>query len=469
MRSRARPTSAKTTTPDTPEDGEAAGRASAPVPVPVPAAAPAPASRRPAPAADPHETLERLRRGLPPAPEHLDSLTVGFDGVKGRLDALLEEVSAGGGGFLVARAHYGAGKSHAVELARARALDRGFVVGRAEIDLTQSRAEQPRSVYASLLHGLEVKGESGAVEPLGILDLLERLARDDRARSDYGQPRAAGGHPQLGGTLEIVRHLARDGIEPWLRDRGRELLRRYLTGEMRSMHLFEGLPGASQLRSILPYRNAADCICFVLSGLAHALRTYGGRPGMLLLVDEAERSEYARRAELARTFLEGLLYAAGWDAPAARGWAGALAHNRVNPYPYRFREAANGLGVVLTFAAEPLGGGGTPLQEALLAQLPPERVLELPGVGERDLARLLGRVETLYRRAFADRAGGVRPLDAEDRERIARRLVETYPRREAMRERLRSLVKCLDVRYHEGEIAAGAPPGEVDIAPPGEA
>jgi hypothetical protein len=410
--------------------------------------------------ADPHETLERLRRGLPPLPAHLPSLTVGFDDVEAKLKELLDALEgrdgeSGGGGHLVIRAHYGAGKSHAVELARVRALERGFVVGRAEIDLTQSRAEQPRSVYASLLHGLEVQGEKGP-EPLAILDLLEKLARDDAAIDDYTRARASGGHPQLGGSLKIVRHLARSGVEPWLRDRGRELLRRYLSGELASLHLFDGLPGATLLRSILPYRNAGDCICFVLSGLAHALTRHAGRPGLLLLIDEAERSEYARRTALARSFLTGLLHAAGHEGRGEerRGWAqgggpAALVHNEVNPYPFRYRDTTNGLGVLVTFAAEPLGGGGTPLQEALLADLAPDRVVSLPPVAEKDLVTLLGRVETLYRRAFPDRAEEIPALDRPERERIVRTVLETYPLREAMRQRMRSLVKCLDARYHD--------------------
>jgi hypothetical protein len=126
----------------------------------VPPAAPPPALL---PSADQNRLrrmFESIRTGLPPADGELRHLAVGVQSLDDLGRSFLEGVCPGHGAVRIVRGAYGHGKSFALRLLQADALQKGFLVARTEIDASENQLNKPHHVYRDLMRNLRIPGST---------------------------------------------------------------------------------------------------------------------------------------------------------------------------------------------------------------------------------------------------------------------------------------------------------------------
>lgn len=225
--------------------------------------------------------IEAFRLGI--VPEHaVRAWTVGRDLEIGKIKTWLGDASSG---TLVIEGAYGSGKSHALAVLCAEALDQNWGVASVGIDPTDAPAGFPKRVYRHAIRTLRVPVDD---EILGFDVLLERLcAMDPEPILDHS-------------IWNRVHQLWNQ--KPKLRPH----VLAYLKGRPTKRRL-SGLP------NLPDHTTAANVYCYLLSGLSVWITENFGIQGMLMLIDEAEMSRTCRYSyEWSRgvNFFNGL----GWMA-----------------------------------------------------------------------------------------------------------------------------------------------------------
>lgn len=237
------------------------------------------------PAGD-RQALEALRLGVVP-PGGLDSLTVGREVELHALDRLIADRR----GMLVLSGHYGTGKTHLLELARAHALDRGLAIAAATFDPDEVPPSHPLRLYGALVRGLRWPGTPAQ----GLRPLLERVG--DSPEHLQGALAHRWLSPALWATHHAPAELAQEVVE-FVSGQGR--------AEAASLH--ERLRRAGwrgeRLLSLPDFRTFGQIMAHLLGGVA-VWSASVGQGGLLVLLDEAEYLD--RLGSTGRQMAEGVL------------------------------------------------------------------------------------------------------------------------------------------------------------------
>ena len=125
------------------------------------------------------QLVEALRVGVAPA-QHIQELTIGLVEERATLSAGIVQAHQTGGGALAVLGDYGYGKSHIVELTAQDALDWGFLVAAASLDLLELPAHRAFDVYAALMRNLRYP--DGDERGLGVL--MEKVRGNRRLHDE---------------------------------------------------------------------------------------------------------------------------------------------------------------------------------------------------------------------------------------------------------------------------------------------
>lgn len=219
-------------------------------------------------AADARQVLEALRLGVVPG-TGLAELTVGREVELDLLRRLLER----GRGMMLVAGHYGAGKTHFVDVAQGEGLRGGLVTARVTFDAEEVAPSHPLRLWRAVARGLTLPGGGGLPELLEACAGSEAHAHWEGARTHrYLSPVAwalASGSPEL--QAEALAWISGVAGDPQSLERG-----------LRAC----GWRGPRVL-ALPDYRTFGQVLAYLLGGLAVWARDAGHR-GVLLACDEAE-------------------------------------------------------------------------------------------------------------------------------------------------------------------------------------
>jgi hypothetical protein len=388
-------------------------------------------------------TLEAMRLGVVPSAD-LSAYTVGRERELGTVDEDLARVAAEGGAVRGFLGDYGAGKTHLLELIRARALAKGFLVAEATLDPSETSPSHPKRVYRALVRSL-VYPDRPHEEGLGLRPLLEKGSGSEAAaerfrtvatgRRAVAERLTEGAHLYLTPALQYMARLtvpARRGRkEPRagrgagsaatgggvsgrgaaeVRAVGRSLLVDWLEGhptlsnQVIDAALSRALGRHDTIYSLLDFRPWARIYAYLLSGLSVLARSVG-YSGLVILLDEAEFYSLlsAENRGFAQTLFQALSFAAvgGSDAGATEALPfdeealsrGGYGIQQTLPAAYDRRA---GLYTVVAMTPNPDG------LEALYQAVPRGRVAELAPLSGDDFVALSERVCAYYAGARPD-------------------------------------------------------------------
>jgi hypothetical protein len=229
------------------------------------------------------QLVECLRQGIPPT-RNVSAWTVGFDDVRGRLGAALDDaVRRRKGSAVVIEGPYGQGKSHVGRWARELALQRAVAVMEVDLDGAALSLTNPALLMARLLASIELPdGKGGALEPVGLGTVLREAG-----------PRLAGVVPP--GLSQFAFFLQR-----WAAfeadEAAIEILERFLSGEVATAHAQAALRSClGALHLILPtlrmnYGTRDDRLRARVDQLLRILELAErcGTRGVLVIIDELD-------------------------------------------------------------------------------------------------------------------------------------------------------------------------------------
>ncbi len=182
---------------------------------------------------------------------------------------------------------YGVGKSHLCEVLTQKLLDEGYAVARLELGSSSERAEHPDTMVAAIERSFTVRIQGQEFSGTSDLYLLRRALKIRHSEDSYNYP-----------IVEIMREAHRKFNDSQIRERI-QLIRDNLIRKFGSLNdiiergsLWYGVPGEM---------TAANRAVAKITALAEDLKRTGVM-GLVVLFDEAERSEWAstnHRAEQA--------------------------------------------------------------------------------------------------------------------------------------------------------------------------
>lgn len=97
--------------------------------------------------------IDRLKDGLPPPPETIETLSVGYESHLEQAKIGLKRARSGGYDVLLLEGRYGIGKSHLLSIIEVIARQQEFVVKRVEIGKDQVYLNSPRQLFKQILCG----------------------------------------------------------------------------------------------------------------------------------------------------------------------------------------------------------------------------------------------------------------------------------------------------------------------------
>src|SRR5688500_13807548 len=104
--------------------------------------------------------VSSLRKGVPPAREHLRELTVGPDRELEYFTSKLDEMAeVGTSDVKFVSAQIGAGKTHFLDLLGALALEKGFVIAKVDLDSKATRFDHFEEVFSKLISRISTAEE----------------------------------------------------------------------------------------------------------------------------------------------------------------------------------------------------------------------------------------------------------------------------------------------------------------------
>ena len=358
--------------------------------------------------------VEALRSGTVnrPVARHL---SVGREDMLDRLWRHISDNPEGSAQVVVGR--YGTGKTHLAERFVDLVESRGYSVARVELGAAHGRPENPRGVLQSIESSLRLCIDGNLLHFPDEWPFV-RLALEIPRWWPYGvTPELQGIHRQHSGRSNL-----------WLRYRLiRQVLGHRFCEDLRYLREWP------YPHDDVPYpMTAANHAVAATNALAHLLREAGSR-GLVILFDEAERSEWAQtayRAERAGDLLMGFARA------ASNLSTDHLKHYRDILHPVYRPQAPSLVHCVFFFTW--LGGNATWLANAVGAT--PIRIPPLSRLERQNLER---HIRMVYGDAYS--------CDGLALDQHSRRLVDQRLDDEDVRMFVRTLVAALDYqRLHRG-------------------
>ncbi len=339
--------------------------------------------------------VSALRRGVPPAREHVPELTVGREREIGYFSSKLNELAeVGTSDVKFVSAQIGAGKTHFLDILASLALERGFVVSQVDLDSKTTRFDHFEEVYAKLVDRIITPEES--VD--GLSFVLERWAHE-RADLDeetvYRQLRRVAGMPIELRTALLVYWRAVATRSPdalaTLTD-----LRTWLGGAKPSYSQKKRLSITSEIG-----RTKAGDMLRGLMGLFKEL----GYSGLVVLLDEAEAITSLTRMSDRDTANENIRSIID-NADLSPGFYFVFATTPSFLDPGSPKGAAT-YQALYRRIRDPLGGQGTSLERT---------IIELPPLSRPQYRDLAHRIRSLVE---ASRGGTQSPITDEQIDRLA--------------------------------------------------
>ncbi len=352
--------------------------------------------------------LEAFRLGIVPD-AHAEAWTFGRHDELAHMHHWLEDQADGS---LLIEGAYGSGKSHMLQVLRARAAATEYAVSYSHLDAGEESAAFPKRLYRQIVRGLDAPGVGGLNQVL--------MASVDKFG---GNP--IPDHPILGPILE-----------------------RIAKGTMRAKdwQAIAGEGPATAATGYLPdFTTCANVYCNLLSGLGWLCREVLGFKGLLVLVDEVETASaclYKFHWQRAQSYFRGLTMTANddpdlFDDVVAKGkntYVGSTTkliyagHRRI-PYLY---QAPSGLKVVLATTPGPMRGQYKQWRGE-------QTVLEIEPVRPKALRRLAERINEVYESLYGV---SFRPVTVTA---LVGKLIERFGS-SATRTFIKAHVECLDFR-----------------------
>jgi hypothetical protein len=297
-----------------------------------------------------------------------------------KLTRQFECLAQEGSGALLLEGGYGDGKTHLLDYAAEAALDRGCVVMRADLDPFEVPLSNPKRVYNALATSLRYRSDDG--KDAGLKEFIAEAAGTvGEIGHDYIDAAMKGARKLLPGSDEI------------------ELVWDWFRGEQVSRWYISSYGGPTiDLPPMLPHMTSADMYCYILSGFGYLAKKLG-RPGVVLIVDEAEcamRLWYIYYRERAIDFLRGLFRVALSDEALLDPWEDRLRHSGLRRMPYLFRKPS---GLLLLIALTPSHEVDVLLESALPEDDSLETV-QLNDVDDEVKDQILTAVVEIYGRAY---------------------------------------------------------------------
>ncbi len=300
------------------------------------------------------------------------SLTHGRDSELRLLEGTIQGNLQGSAQILVGG--YGAGKSHLCECLALRLETKGYAVARVELGASHGRAENPKAVLTEIERSLSVMVDGQRLSGALDLGLLIRAIRLPRRHFHFEKQCVQSAHRRFPGRQRLLDRLA------WLREEIPRLWSERGSGEIPNLCPSDDVPAQM---------TAANYAVAEANRLAHDLAKIGV-PGLVILLDEAERSEWAAnayRVERART----LMY--GFALGAANKATSGLHHFRNRSHPTFIPTPPSRLHTVFAFTWP----WGMPQELARLLALSPILIQPLTAT---ELEGIRSEVSRLYECAY---------------------------------------------------------------------
>jgi len=326
------------------------------------------------------QTLEALRLGVVPA-IGVQEYTIGREQELSDIEQLLTD----GAGCRVLWGDYGAGKTHLLEAAQQLALDRGFATARVTLDPTERAMHHPLRLYRHIVESVQTHEQGSA----GFEEIFEALIDSPK----HFEPRGERASRFFSPYLHVLRHGDVEQIG-WLRDyvRGDNIGSDEVNAILNKLRW----QGERVLR-MSDFRTYGRMYIHLVGTLA-AWCADGGARGLVVLFDEVERVD-SLSPDNQRYAFEVLQHYAAVTMreedlsfhPETLYKGGHRVHRAI---PLRFR---NNQPLTSVFAL-------TPLEEIRVAVESLTKSgrydLVLSPLGSDRLGELIGRIATVYERAY---------------------------------------------------------------------
>jgi hypothetical protein len=247
-------------------------------------------------------SIEAINLGVvPPDPDQLIHFTMNGDVLTKDIRGALNSAKKNGLSKVVL-GHYGMGKTHYLQLARAIALKSGWVVSFVEFDPKAADPAKPHLVYKHIMTSLEFPAREDGSVARGFIGFVKEIRAHWHSKD--------------------LLHLPLLGENPWFREALTTLLahnhdeedERYVAGcgwlaGDRQLSSIRGLARDAHLGAKVPTmpasRETAEIYAFHLAVVNEILQKLGYK-GLLLILDEAEhvRGYNVRRQERANRFFD---------------------------------------------------------------------------------------------------------------------------------------------------------------------
>lgn len=320
--------------------------------------------------------VEAFRLGIVPH-QDVETFTFGREEQVRTVLRALARLESGQGDVYIVEGEYGTGKTHLLEYLHHRALASGVVTSMVQLDPVEVTPHRPKRVYREMVHNLRFIRDG---RECGFRDLLTAAMDLDVAD-----------HAFLGPYLRKLKRLEPGNVQA-------EMFWQLAEGESTKEFALERrspyrVRGAQRMPALYDFSTAADCYCYLISGLSYISRQLGLK-GLVLLLDEAETVTGPRDVlHLTKSvnFMDGLVGTARNDAELKR-LSPRMIHNQVRPVPYIYRDAY----LLVVFATTP-----APYDYAYLrlANRVDHRI-PLEPLGDRAMVDAFANLVAVYLRAY---------------------------------------------------------------------
>jgi P-loop Domain of unknown function (DUF2791) len=341
------------------------------------------------------QVIEALRLGVVPRFK-INDLTIGLHRERATVEAALDCTETYGGDVCAVVGEYGTGKSHFFEWMATEALNRGYLVASASLDVQETPPSKPFRIYNALINSLRYPDRHDSGSLAGLFERLHAEKGIDALRQALSAFHNSWARCPLFCAFRSYVGYRKAGDEEKA-----TLILQWIAGErmpawsLRNAHIYT----ADTLRT---YTTVADQYCYLLSGVAWFARQAGYK-GLVALVDESEHYSLLTTLmkERADVFFQGMIYSALRDrqtrvpgCPKLRhGPHCGLPHGGHQPYPFSYSPES---GLLFMFAA-------TTSEVALdyASWLDPEKVIRLESkLSPGEIEELLARIYVFHRKAF---------------------------------------------------------------------
>lgn len=317
--------------------------------------------------------IEALRLGVVPEKE-IEDFTFHREYEIKQVEKEFARIEKEGGASSIILGEYGSGKSHFLDLIRSKALKKGYIVAKAEMDAYEVRPHRPKRLYHALMENIRTEPDS---PPMQLRDFILQCAQHKDVLSIIKD------HRFLFPLFSLI--LNQNASV-------NEILWEFVEGnDLRLDYVRKNIGySAYKIPALYDSAYAADLYCYILTGLSYLAHEIGYK-GLVILIDEGESIYMVDPKEnlKANNFLRGLILSS-----LSRGeQENKLIHSLKRKfYPYSFAEK-NYLYTVLAMTQR-LEGEDQP------DWMKVSSLIELTYFDEEDMQAMFDKLLQIYKSAY---------------------------------------------------------------------